>query len=325
MKTISHPKPKRIEAKIPLGRGHLGLTVLSVFACLTPILGGEIHEAIRSGRPDLAAKLLAETPELRNARDSRGDTPLHIAVRRGDQPMVEVLLGTQPDLNVINEAGVTPLKLARGLGRHGIAGQLEGRGAKAYPCPPRDVRWTGDGRRLTATCSGCGAPVSAYAVVGDDCPRCGVRWTDEKQIEVVAVTPQRPVVPVLPALWAGLGGGGFEAPEHRAAAPAVLPPVRFPLGRGLNTIRIQNPNPYAALVGLRQGVRGGNLMVRPGGLSTVFVPDGHYDVYFIFTHQPERLYQGDSLSVFGTAWNARAITLRLVATPGGNYPIRPVN
>ena len=53
--------------------------------------------------------------------------------------------------------------------------------------------------------------------------------------------------------------------------------------------------------------------------NTVHVPDGEYDIYFIYSSQPAALFQGDSFELKGNG-----AEIRIVEVAGGNYNIRRV-
>jgi hypothetical protein len=54
-------------------------------------------------------------------------------------------------------------------------------------------------------------------------------------------------------------------------------------------------------------------------LTSIRVPDGNDDIYFIYSHQPDALYQGDSFALSG-----HGIEIQVVGVVGGNYNIRRV-
>jgi len=97
---------------------------------------------------------------------------------------------------------------------------------------------------------------------------------------------------------------------------SLLPPFEEPL-TGANEVRIINPNSFAVTVGLRMGRKGANLNISPESTSSVFVPDGSAEVYFIYSNKPKTLYQGDDLGLHG-----HGVRIQLVTVVGGNYSIR---
>jgi SH3-like domain-containing protein len=88
---------------------------------------------------------------------------------------------------------------------------------------------------------------------------------------------------------------------------------------GGNLVRVRNPNDYAVRVGLRSDGRGKDFLVVPGGVETVSVPNGRYDVYFHYSNDPAGLYQGDSFAL-----SNNGVEIRIVKVADGNYGIRKV-
>jgi hypothetical protein len=108
-------------------------------------------------------------------------------------------------------------------------------------------------------------------------------------------------------------------PPQEESTAAVLPPFNGELN-GNNEVRVKNPGDSAVQVGLRSGSRGQDFQVSAAGVHSIYVPDGNYDIYFIYAKDRESLYQGDS---FALANNGVQITL--VQVVEGNYNVRKVN
>jgi hypothetical protein len=128
----------------------------------------------------------------------------------------------------------------------------------------------------------------------------------------------------------GLKDAGAIAPNTRvprrlyasvrpeAEAAEVLPPHSGEL-RGENEVRVVNPNAFVAEVGLRSVKGGRDFKVPAQGRESVFVPDGDYDIFFIFSSEPAALYRGDSFSL-----RSNGVEIQIVKVAGGNYSIRRV-
>jgi len=109
------------------------------------------------------------------------------------------------------------------------------------------------------------------------------------------------------------------ATEHVAAQPASpLPPFGQTL-EGPNEVRVRNPNDFSVKVGLRSGDKGKDWDVSANGVASAFVPDGRYDIYFVYSSKPDALFQGDSFTLSGNG-----AEIQIVEVVGGNYNIRQV-
>ena len=65
--------------------------------------------AVRSGAAGIVEKLIAEAPDLVNARDQEGSTPLHHAAGFGSTATIKLLLDKGADVNAANRRKSTPL------------------------------------------------------------------------------------------------------------------------------------------------------------------------------------------------------------------------
>ena len=89
--------------------------------------------------------------------------------------------------------------------------------------------------------------------------------------------------------------------------------------RGSNPVRVRNPNTFAVSAGIRAGDKGKNLDVPANGVETVSIPDGKYDIFFVYSDKPDSLFQGDSFTL-----NGNGVEIQIVKVVNGNYGIRQV-
>jgi len=90
-----------------------------------------ICSAIHIGDLTTAEALLAKRPALVDARDARGDTPLHLAVETGQEGLCRLLIAKGADLSAEDREGLTPLRRAVELGKVDIVELLITHGAHA--------------------------------------------------------------------------------------------------------------------------------------------------------------------------------------------------
>src|SRR5439155_15994646 len=74
-----------------------------------------LHNAAGQGRIEVARFLLEHGADV-NSRTSARETPLHTAARAGRKAMVDLLLNHRADVIAKNEWGATPLHLAASRG-----------------------------------------------------------------------------------------------------------------------------------------------------------------------------------------------------------------
>ncbi len=77
---------------------------------------GEIHDAIRQGDLSRVKEFLLKRPELIDAKNDNGWTPLHLSSLRGHKDVVHLLIKNGAEVNVKNNKGQTPLDNATKIG-----------------------------------------------------------------------------------------------------------------------------------------------------------------------------------------------------------------
>jgi ankyrin repeat protein len=78
--------------------------------------GEQFVDAVRKDDGPKAMQLLRDHPTLINARDTKGDTALLVATRRGDREWTGTLLNSGADLDAAAKDGDTPLITASRIG-----------------------------------------------------------------------------------------------------------------------------------------------------------------------------------------------------------------
>ncbi len=111
---------------------------------------------------------------------------------------------------------------------------------------------------------------------------------------------------------------GAAAPGEKPLAAGQLPAFEHRL-MGRNEVRIKNPNTFAVKAGVRSGNKGVDLAVLSGGTASVYVPDGGYEIYFVYSSNPDALFRGDDFTLKG-----HGVEIQIVKVVGGNYGIRQV-
>jgi hypothetical protein len=119
---------------------------------------------------------------------------------------------------------------------------------------------------------------------------------------------------------------GGTAVEQLKNVPKVLPSDLLPSftdklngAKDDKPVRVRNPNDFWVAAGVRSGSKGINFTVPPNGVYTAFVPDGKYDIYFVYSSNPNALFQGDSFTLQGNG-----VEIKIVKVVNGNYGIRQV-
>jgi hypothetical protein len=84
-------------------------------------------------------------------------------------------------------------------------------------------------------------------------------------------------------------------------------------------IQISNPNDFFIAAAVVTSDSGRYLMLPPRRGEVIDVPNGQYDIYFVYATDPESLYQGDSFSV-----RQQQITITIQMVEDGNYGIKKV-
>jgi hypothetical protein len=116
----------------------------------------------------------------------------------------------------------------------------------------------------------------------------------------------------------GKAAGRIEQRDALGAPPAKWPSFSGEI-TGSHEVRVKNPNDFKVRVGLRSDGKGRDFIVAGNGTESVQVPNGHYDIYFNYSTDPDGLYQGDSFTLEN---HGAEITITKVVN--GNYGIHKV-
>jgi hypothetical protein len=115
-----------------------------------------------------------------------------------------------------------------------------------------------------------------------------------------------------------------SSPPPAAVASSSVDKTRaWPAFSGLLSgsmeVQVRNPNEFSVKVGLRSDAKGVDFSVPANGVNSVFVPNGHYRIYFHYSTDPGGLYQGDNFSL-----QDNDVEIQIVKVVNGNYGIRKV-
>ena len=112
--------------------------------------------------------------------------------------------------------------------------------------------------------------------------------------------------------------GATEVLNASQDPETILPPYKSIL-RGPNEVRLKNPNDFGVTAGIRKGQYGTNFYIPANGRNSVYIPDGRYEIYFVYSSNPDGLFKGDSFTLVGNG-----VEIQIVKIVGGNYGIRRI-
>ncbi len=114
-------------------------------------------------------------------------------------------------------------------------------------------------------------------------------------------------------------GAVWQATLYGRAALVPPPPPGPRRLFGYNRLRVSNGGDSDVDVEVESGDRRVRFHVRTGEARTVGLPNGVFDIFFVFADRPAERYQGDSFTLRG-----RSMELRLGTATRGNYSLRRV-
>ena len=106
--------------RMPLSLIQIATFTIVTLAWSSLAFCGEIHDAAKAGDLEKVKALLKANPDLVNSKDTSrrydGYTPLHSAVEKRQNEMVELLLANKADVNANVSSVGSPLHLAAARG-----------------------------------------------------------------------------------------------------------------------------------------------------------------------------------------------------------------
>lgn len=100
------------------------ISVFFISGILGSLHAGEIHTAAKNGNLDKVRELISSNPQLLNEKDNKGNTPLHSAVSKGRNDVIDYLLNKGANPEIKNNNGLTPIFQALDLSRSGSVNKL---------------------------------------------------------------------------------------------------------------------------------------------------------------------------------------------------------
>lgn len=112
---------------------HMKRIIASILFLSTVSLFAGANEDLRAGalagNNNLVKTAIANRADV-NSQDSKGNTPLMLAVGAGHLETARLIIAAKPNLQLKNKEGKTVLKIAEQLGKAEIVGLLRAAGAK---------------------------------------------------------------------------------------------------------------------------------------------------------------------------------------------------
>ncbi|TFH44092.1 MAG: ankyrin repeat domain-containing protein, partial [Lysobacterales bacterium] len=143
---------------------NLSVCVLTLMLLAYASNARDIHDAVENGSVDDVRRLMAADTTLINVVTNGGNTPLHLACRKGELEIARLLIDAGADLNVINEQGMTPLRQAIKSVNIDMVKLLLDRGATTDDNHPM---WGSVmNQAIASTCQRGGGPELVEALIG---------------------------------------------------------------------------------------------------------------------------------------------------------------
>lgn len=118
--------------------------------------------------------------------------------------------------------------------------------------------------------------------------------------ETVTPVRQQPQIVMPPAPASDLTAIPASSPSLKTGKDAGsfalvrIPPYKSEL-KGSNEIRLRNPNNFPVLVMIRRDEQGRNIEIPGKSMTLVYLPDGGFQVSFVFANVPNAVLRGDHI------------------------------
>lgn len=106
-------------------RYQVAVLFLLLSLCIIPARASEIHDSVSMGELAEVKRLISANPNLLEAKDLKGRTPLHLAAFWGEKDIVKFLMSKGANAQARDKSGKTPLDIAREKGYKEVAQIIE--------------------------------------------------------------------------------------------------------------------------------------------------------------------------------------------------------
>ena len=278
------------------------LIVLFLFPaiCYSDNLNIRLLSAAQKGDSTSVKSLLDKGADI-NFQNTRGDTALMLSMIKGDQKTVSTLLTNGARIHTKRNDGWTASMVAALNGHTRIMEILLDKGANV------DAKGnSGQTLLITAAYGGHFDTVKLLLSKG-----ANIDAKTEGGHTAISAAEKRGFPEIVKIIKNAKKSNSKELSN-------LMPPFDILL-KGNNEVRVKNPNDFAVTVALRSGNRGKNFNVAADCVASVFMPNGKYQIFFVYSNKSGALFQGDDFKL-----NNNGVEIQIVKVVGGNYGIKRV-